>query len=202
MAEVREICSGLDFPEGPVAMSDGSVVLVEIGRGTVTRVGPDGSSEIVAELGGGPNGAAIGPDGKLYLCNNGAAFDYVDIERAQRPGAAADELLGGRIERVDLDTGRGRRDLRRRATAARCAPRTTSSSTPTAASTSPTTASARSARATARRLLRAARRLRDRRGRSSRSTPRTGSGCRRTEADLRGRDLYRLRVVVGDRRTR
>ena len=33
MAEVREVCSGLSFPEGPVAMSDGSVVLVEIGRG-------------------------------------------------------------------------------------------------------------------------------------------------------------------------
>ena len=35
---VREIVSGLKFPEGPIAMPDGSVILVEIARGTLTRV--------------------------------------------------------------------------------------------------------------------------------------------------------------------
>ena len=35
---MREICRGLLFPEGPVAMEDGSVLLVEIERGTLTRV--------------------------------------------------------------------------------------------------------------------------------------------------------------------
>ena len=39
---IREIASGLEFPEGPIAMDDGSVVLVEIARGTLTRVTPDG----------------------------------------------------------------------------------------------------------------------------------------------------------------
>ena len=39
MAELREVAAGLQFPEGPVAMNDGSVIVVEIGRGTVTRVG-------------------------------------------------------------------------------------------------------------------------------------------------------------------
>jgi gluconolactonase len=60
--KIREIASGLQFPEGPVAMSDGSVVLVEIARGTLSRVTPDGRIHVLAALGGGPNGAAIGPD--------------------------------------------------------------------------------------------------------------------------------------------
>src|SRR2546421_4369215 len=105
MAEVREICSGLFFPEGPVAMADGSVVLVEIGRGTVTRVASDGSSEVVAEPGGGPNGAALGPDGKLFVCNNGAAFDYTEMEGLKVPSQPPSNYSFGRIERVDLDSG-------------------------------------------------------------------------------------------------
>ena len=49
---IREIASGLEFPEGPVAMDDGSVLLVEIARGTLTRVTQDGRVQVVAELGG------------------------------------------------------------------------------------------------------------------------------------------------------
>ena len=65
--KIREIASGLQFPEGPVAMADGSVLLVEIARGTLSRVMPDGRVHVVADLGGGPNGAAIGPDGAVYV---------------------------------------------------------------------------------------------------------------------------------------
>ena len=61
----------LKFPEGPIAMEDGSVILVEIARGTLTKVTSKGKKEIIADLGGGPNGAAIGPDGFCYVCNNG-----------------------------------------------------------------------------------------------------------------------------------
>ena len=56
-------------------MPDGSVVLVEIRGQRLTRVWPDGRKEIVAEIPGGPNGAAIGPDGKCYICNNGGFLD-------------------------------------------------------------------------------------------------------------------------------
>jgi len=48
MTKLREITTGLRFPEGPVAMSDGSVLLVEIERGTLTRVASDGRKEVVA----------------------------------------------------------------------------------------------------------------------------------------------------------
>jgi gluconolactonase len=103
--QVREITSGLEFPEGPVWMPDGSIVLVEIKGGRVTRVAPDGSKRTIATTGGGPNGAAIGPDGKLYVCNNGGSFTWHDIEGLTIPGATPDSWEGGRIERIDLDSG-------------------------------------------------------------------------------------------------
>src|SRR2546430_17706206 len=71
MSDVRVLATDLEFPEGPVVMPDGSVVLVEIRGRRLTRVRPDGRKEVVAEIPGGPNGAAIGPDGKCYICNNG-----------------------------------------------------------------------------------------------------------------------------------
>ena len=70
---IELICEGLQFPEGPIAMADGSIILVEIQRKTLTRVTPDGKRETIADLGGGPNGAAIGPDGAVYVTNNGGS---------------------------------------------------------------------------------------------------------------------------------
>ncbi len=104
MPEMRTIATGLSFPEGPVAMQDGSVVLVEIERQTVTRVRPDGRAEVIARTGGGPNGLAIGPDGAFYVCNNGGfAFRYE--QRLLRPAGPASDYTCGRIERVDPGTG-------------------------------------------------------------------------------------------------
>src|SRR5690349_6113431 len=70
MADIRVLATDLEFPEGPVVMPDGSVVLVEIRGKRLTRVYPDGRKEVVAQIPGGPNGAALGPDGKMYDCNN------------------------------------------------------------------------------------------------------------------------------------
>ncbi|MHB8466502.1 MAG: SMP-30/gluconolactonase/LRE family protein [Acidimicrobiales bacterium] len=104
LANTQVVASGLEFPEGPIAMPDGSVVLVEIKRGTLSRVTPDGKIEVVAELGGGPNGAAIGPDGAVYVCNNGG-FAWHEMMGFTLPGNQPDDYSGGRIERVDLATG-------------------------------------------------------------------------------------------------
>src|SRR5262249_25495443 len=71
MANIRVLATDLEFPEGPVVMPDGSVVLVEIRGQRLTRVYPDGRKDVVAQMPGGPNGAALGPDGKIYVCNNG-----------------------------------------------------------------------------------------------------------------------------------
>jgi len=104
MAEFTELATGLQFPEGPIAMDDGSVVLVEIRRGTLSRVSSGGQVEVIADLGGGPNGAAIGPDGKCYVCNNGG-FEWRDVNGLVIPGDQPADYSGGRIERVDLKTG-------------------------------------------------------------------------------------------------
>ena len=76
MADIRVLATDLEFPEGPVVMPDGSVILVEIRGQRLTRVWPDGRKEIVAKIPGGPNGAALGPDGKMYICNNGG-FSWI-----------------------------------------------------------------------------------------------------------------------------
>jgi gluconolactonase len=102
--ELHEIASGLAFPEGPVWMSDGSLIVVEIQAGRVTRIAPDGARRTIAEPGGGPNGAAIGPDGALYVCNNGG-FEWHSVGGLTIPGHQARDYSGGRIERIDLATG-------------------------------------------------------------------------------------------------
>ena len=104
MENVKTIATGLRFPEGPVAMQDGSVVLVEIERQTLTRVHMDGTAEVIAHVGGGPNGLAIGPDGAFYICNNGG-FMWRTESRLLRPAGPSSDYTGGRIERVDPKTG-------------------------------------------------------------------------------------------------
>ena len=76
---MRELASGLGFPEGPVALDDGSVLVVEIAAGNLTRVDAKGVATVVAHCGGGPNGAALGPDGAVYVCNDGG-LEFVTIE--------------------------------------------------------------------------------------------------------------------------
>lgn len=104
MSDLQLVTQDLHFPEGPIAMADGSVVLVEIRRGTLTRVAPDGRHSVIAQLGGGPNGAAIGPDGAVYVCNNGGAWLWQEGAR-HLPGGAPAHYAGGCIQRVDLRDG-------------------------------------------------------------------------------------------------
>ncbi|WP_395152969.1 SMP-30/gluconolactonase/LRE family protein [Ilumatobacter sp.] len=104
--QLTEITDGLRFPEGPIAMPDGSVIVVELFAACLTRVWPDGTKEQVAETPGGPNGAAIGPDGAIYLCNNGGCFTPIERNGRSQPGRYDPErYIGGKIQRVDLHDG-------------------------------------------------------------------------------------------------
>lgn len=99
------VAEGLGFPEGPVLLSDGSVLVVEIRTGRLTKVMPDGAKQVVAELGGGPNGAAVGPDGAVYVCNNGGLTFFDAAPDLAIPGHAPEDYRCGSIQRVDLQSG-------------------------------------------------------------------------------------------------
>lgn len=100
----EKVGRGLKFPEGPIAMPDGSVIVVEIQGARLMRVLPNGELQVVAELGGGPNGAAIGPDGYCYVCNNGG-FSWTTNDGFTRPTGEAKDYKGGYIQRVCIETG-------------------------------------------------------------------------------------------------
>lgn len=101
---MHELTSGLNFPEGPVALTDGSLLVGEIVTGSVARVASDGSITRVAECRGGVNGMAVGPDAHVYVCNNGG-LRFEDYGTHIGPVALADDRIGGRIQRVDISTG-------------------------------------------------------------------------------------------------
>ncbi|THD79925.1 MAG: SMP-30/gluconolactonase/LRE family protein [Phenylobacterium sp.] len=100
--DIQLVAEGLEFPEGPIAMADGSVILTEIKGQRLTRVKPDGAKETVVETGGGPNGAAIGPDGAIYITNNGGSFEWLDVGGLTIPGPTPASHTGGAIQRFDL----------------------------------------------------------------------------------------------------
>lgn len=102
MSDIKVIASDLGFPEGPVAMADGSVILGEISGSKVTRVAADGSKTEIGRAGGGPNGIAVGPDGALYVCNNGGNAYSGGGFLSTGPAA---EYQGGYIQRIDPKSG-------------------------------------------------------------------------------------------------
>lgn len=98
------VATGLGFAEGPIAMPDGSVLFVDIRGGTLGRVERDGAVTTVARLGGGPNGAAMGPGNAVYVCNNGG-MTWHDAGELAIPGHMPQDYQTGSIQRVDLATG-------------------------------------------------------------------------------------------------
>jgi len=92
MTDGQIVASGLAFPEGPV-FHDGEVLFTEITGGRISACAADGSVRVVAETGGGPNGATIGPDGALWITQNGGMGHgpraEAGIQRATLDGAVS-----------------------------------------------------------------------------------------------------------------
>lgn len=99
----EEIVGGLRFPEGPVALADGSILVSQVAAGEVSRIA-DGMVTRSYAFQGTPAGCALGPDGALYVCNSGGTT-FRERDGRLEPYGTAPDYAGGRIERLDLDTG-------------------------------------------------------------------------------------------------
>ena len=102
MSDVKILATGFGFPEGPVVCKDGSVILTEIRNNQLSKVMSDGKTSVFSRCGGGPNGLAFGPDGALYLCNNGGS-KYA--EGHSMGIAPHPDYKFGFIQRIDPQTG-------------------------------------------------------------------------------------------------
>jgi gluconolactonase len=87
---MRIVTDGLAFPEGPLELPGGDILVTEIRAGRLTRVDANGTKTVFAETGGGPNGAAIGPDGAIYVTQN---------------GGGRENRIPGQIQRVPAEGG-------------------------------------------------------------------------------------------------
>ena len=109
MHAIRTVADDLAFPEGPFELPDGDLAVVEIRTGSVTRIAADGTKSVIAKTGGGPNGAAIGPDGAIYVAQNGGFSWHPRTLAGQSmlaPGEQPDDYIGGQIQRVSADGAR------------------------------------------------------------------------------------------------
>lgn len=110
-SSLEVICSGLAYPEGPIHCKDGSIILVELKGQCISMVSPNGDVQQIADIKGSPNGAAIGPDGDIYVCNSGG-FDWIPmplpngqtiVVTGNQPEGS--DYVGGRLQKVTPSTG-------------------------------------------------------------------------------------------------
>lgn len=95
---------GLGFPEGPVAHPDGTIYVCDIYAGQVRQI-RDGRHSLLADLGGGPNGLALGPDDWLYVANNGGVMRWERKDGVLLSHGFETAGYDTRIERIHLTTG-------------------------------------------------------------------------------------------------
>jgi gluconolactonase len=81
MPQTKTFATDLGFIEGPVVCQDGAIVVTAIDRGVLHRI-RDGRAQVLAELGGGPNGATEGADGHIYVTQNGGSWPARNLRRA------------------------------------------------------------------------------------------------------------------------
>jgi gluconolactonase len=112
----RTLAAGIGFTEGPLWTVDHRLLAVAMSRGLVIEVTLDGEVLGAVETGGGPNGLAEGPDGAVWVAQNGGA---VRPSRSPRPvtpglqriarGEVTDVVVPGALAPNDLVTGPDRR---------------------------------------------------------------------------------------------
>jgi gluconolactonase len=104
MPDIDVVASNLGFIEGPV-VRDGAIYLCDIKGGVIWRIS-ENDKVVVADVGGGPNGLAFGPDGLLYVANNGGAMRWEKVGETTLSHGFETQGYDSRIERVDLSTSK------------------------------------------------------------------------------------------------
>jgi gluconolactonase len=98
--DVTLLASDLGFPEGPVVMPDGAIVLCDGNTGELLRYA-DGRLSTFAVTGGSPWGAVLGSDGAIYVTQGGnvpGSGDLSAVPGVQRVTASGTvELLASSL---------------------------------------------------------------------------------------------------------
>lgn len=68
ISAVKTIGSGIQRPEGVMALDDGSLITAD-GRGRCARIARDGTTNFFGDVGGKPNGVCIDPAGNCIIAN-------------------------------------------------------------------------------------------------------------------------------------
>ena len=89
------VAAGLCLPEGPLVTATGRVLFVQIGRGEVSELHPDGSVSNYAEVAGAPHALVEASDGRVFVTQAGD----VDIS-----GPTPEPIEAG-IQAIDPDGG-------------------------------------------------------------------------------------------------
>jgi gluconolactonase len=97
MTQRTMLGDGLGWPEGPTVLPDGAVAFVETYRSRISVWSPSTGIREHAFTGGGPNAVVAGPDGSLFLTQNGG---IVGPWRAaqQRPPSIQRVSPSGKVE--------------------------------------------------------------------------------------------------------
>jgi len=105
MTVFTEVASGLESREGPIALADGTswssnfsdIVSVACFQTARSKGWPRFRAS---------QWAAIGPDGAVYVCNNGGWLQLVEVNGVRTMGPPDwSAYIGGRTQRIDLDRG-------------------------------------------------------------------------------------------------